>query len=138
MRPGIDPTVDYAFKWLFGREPNVGLLRHLLEAILQPPQVRIPELQLLNPFSEQDALEDKLSIVDVKARDQNGRLFHVEMQVLPDRAFRSRVLYYWAVLHQQQLHAVIRTNCCGQRFPSVSPTLYYFRKWPTTNWSLRY
>src|SRR5258708_33236246 len=106
MRPGVDPKVDYAFKRLFGRVKNVPLLRHLLNAILKlPPGSRIIDLELLNPFSEQDALDDKLSIVDVKARDQSGRLFHIEMQLLPERAFRGRVLYYWAALHQQQLHA---------------------------------
>ena len=60
---------------------------------------------MLNPFSDQDALDDKLSVVDVKARDASGRLLHIEMQVLPERAFRSRVLYYWAELHRQQLQA---------------------------------
>src|SRR5207237_6162138 len=40
-----------------------------------------------------------------KARDQSGRQFHIEMQVLPERAFHSRVLYYWADLHRQQLIA---------------------------------
>src|SRR5207249_4214787 len=117
MRPGIDPKVDYAFKRLFGREPNLPLLRHFLNAALKPPpHAQIAELLLLNPFSEQDALDDKLSIVDVKARDQSGRLFHVEMQVLPERAFRGRVLYYWAGLHQQQLHA-------GDPYHMLRPTV---------------
>ena len=106
MRPGIDPKVDYAFKRLFGRERNLPPLRHLFHAVLKPPPAdRLTDLQLLNPFSDQDALDDKLSVVDVKARDASGRLLHIEMQVLPERAFRSRVLYYWAELHRQQLQA---------------------------------
>jgi predicted transposase/invertase (TIGR01784 family) len=117
MRPGIDPKVDYAFKRLFGREPNLPLLRHFLNAVLKlPPPAQIAELQLLNPFSVQDALDDKLSIVDVKARDLSGRLFHVEMQILPERAFCGRVLYYWAGLHQQQLHA-------GDAYHLLRPTI---------------
>jgi predicted transposase/invertase (TIGR01784 family) len=115
MRPGIVPTVDFAFKWLYGRERNTPILRHLLQAVLKP-RLSPEELQLLNPFSEQDALDDKLSIVDIKARDQHGRQFHVEIQVVPERAFRGRILYYWAALHQQQLHA-------GDPYLNLRPTI---------------
>jgi predicted transposase/invertase (TIGR01784 family) len=98
--------VDFAFKWLFGRERSLPLLINLLNAVLKPlAGCEIAELELLNPFSEQDSAEDKLSIVDVKARDKRGHQFDVEMQLLADRAFCKRVLYYWAGLHLQQLSA---------------------------------
>jgi len=117
VRPGIDPKVDYAFKRLFGREQTLPLLLHLLNAILQlQPARRLTHLELLNPYSDQDALDDKLSIVDVKARDQGGQQFHIEMQLLPERSFRARVLYYWAELHQQQLHA-------GEPYSTLRPTI---------------
>ncbi len=48
-------------------------------------------------------MEDKLSVLDIKARDASGRQFYIEMQVLAFPAFRRRVLYYWARLHQSQL-----------------------------------
>src|SRR5712691_259945 len=116
MVPDVDPTVDFAFKWVFGREPNRALLIDLLDAVLQPPpDAQIADVQLLNPFSDKDALDDKLSIVDIKARDRSGRQFHVEMQLLPERAFRSRVLYYWADLHRQQLTA-------GDPYSTLRPT----------------
>lgn len=103
----IDPCVDIAFKWLFGREKNVPLLVDLLNAVLRPAVGsgihEITSVELLNPSSEQDSPEDKLSIVDVKARDNLGRYFDVEMQLLRDRSFCKRVLYYWAGLHLQQL-----------------------------------
>lgn len=104
MVPGIDPKVDYAFKRLFGLERNRTLLIHLLHAILQPtPEERIVTLEILNPFSDKEKLDDKLSILDLKARDQSGRQFNIEMQLLAYGAFRQRVLYYWAKLHQGQL-----------------------------------
>jgi hypothetical protein len=31
---GIDPKVDYVFKWLFGKESHVALLLSLLNAVL--------------------------------------------------------------------------------------------------------
>ena len=107
MIPEIDPKIDLAFKWLFGREKNIPLLIDLLNAVLKPLHTfeEIISLELLNPFSEQDSLDDKLSIVDVKARDCTGRLFDVEMQLLFERSLKERLLFYWAELHQQQLHS---------------------------------
>lgn len=113
----IDPKVDFAFKWLFGRQNNLPLLRKLLNAVLIPaPGSEIVDLELLNPFSEQESADDKLSIVDVKARDQNGRQFEIEMQLLIEKAFSKRILYYWADLHRQQLKA-------GEAYKQLRPTI---------------
>ncbi len=104
MRLDIDPNVDYAFKKLFGSEANTDLLIDLLHAVLRPPPGRlITEVELLNPFSDRDALDDKLSVLDVKARDQGGRQFHVEMQMRAQWFFPGRALYYWAKFHHQQM-----------------------------------
>lgn len=73
-------------------------------------------MELLNPFSEQEALDDRLTILDVKARDQSGRRFNIEMQMLPHRGFRERILYYWAQLHHEQLHE-------GDEFHELRPTI---------------
>ena len=101
---GIDPKVDYVFKRLFGREQNAPLLIHLLNAILQfQPGSRIASLQILNPFHDKENLDDKLSVLDIKARDESGRLFNIEMQMLAYGPFRTRVLYYWAKLYQGQM-----------------------------------
>jgi predicted transposase/invertase (TIGR01784 family) len=117
MVPGIDPKVDYVFKRLFGRQPNLALAIHLLNAVLQPPsRQRVVDLELLNPFNDKDRLDDKLSILDIKARDQSGRQFNVEMQLLASRHFRQRVPYYWARLHQSQLQE-------GQDYRVLRPTL---------------
>jgi predicted transposase/invertase (TIGR01784 family) len=66
--------------------------------------------------NDKDYLDDKLSILDVKARDQSGRQFNVEMQLLASRYFRQRVPYYWARLHQSQLQE-------GQDYRVLRPTL---------------
>jgi predicted transposase/invertase (TIGR01784 family) len=117
MVPGIDPKVDYAFKRLFGREPNQALAIHLLNAVLAPPPLeRVVDLELLNPFNDKDRLDDKLSILDIKARDQSGRQFNVEMQLLASRYFRQRVPFYWARLHQSQLQE-------GQDYQALRPMI---------------
>src|SRR5437870_4001372 len=117
MIPRIDPKVDFAFKHVFGREENKSLLIHLLHAVLQPPpQQQISTVEILNPFNDKDALDDKLSILDIKARDQSGRQFNVEMQLLCYGAFRQRALYYWARLHQGQLQE-------GMDYQALRPTI---------------
>jgi len=70
---GIDPKVDYAFKRLFGSERTKDLLIHLLNAILKPsPGEQVVDVILLNPFSDKEVLDDKLSILDVKARSSRA------------------------------------------------------------------
>lgn len=104
MGSGIDPTVDYVFKLLFAREAAVGLTSELLNAVLElPPGKAVREVEILNPFTEKEFAEEKVSVFDVKAKDQAGRYHHVEMQRGVPWSFGKRVLYYWAGLHGQQM-----------------------------------
>ena len=90
MLLNIDPKVDYAFKHLFGRESTRPLLIHLLNQVLNPdPGRQIRDVELLNPFNPKEAIDDKLSILDVKARDQTGRQLNIEMQMFPN-AYRAK------------------------------------------------
>src|SRR5260221_2739972 len=117
MITGIDPTVDYVFKLLFGREQNVALLIHLLNSVLNlSAGNRLVALEILNPFNDKEFDVDKLFIVDIKARAQNGRWFLIEMQALICGPFASRVLYYWARAYQGQLRE-------GMKYEQVLPTI---------------
>jgi hypothetical protein len=60
MPLGIKPTVDFAFKRIFGSPENVPVLIGLLNAILRLPSP-IVHAVILNPFSYQDFASDKLS-----------------------------------------------------------------------------
>src|SRR6478609_5134312 len=104
MRPELDAKADHVFKQLFGSEANHPLLIDLLSAVLTPPPGKlIREVTLQNPFSEKDFAEDKISIFDVRARDQIGRQYNVEMQQYVLWVFPKRALYYWAEVHTSQL-----------------------------------
>ena len=117
MKPGIDPKVDIAFKKLFGSPQWPQLTMALIDAVLQPPpEQRLVELELMNPFSELMHLDDKLSILDIRARDERGRLFNVEMQMVAEPFLVERFLYYWAQLYSQQLAA-------GQPHDQLCPTI---------------
>jgi predicted transposase/invertase (TIGR01784 family) len=115
MVPGIDPRVDYAFKKVFGSESTTPILVDLLHAVLKPAR-RIVELQLLNPFNDKDADDGKLSILDIKARDELGQHYNVEMQLFGSHVHLQRILYYWAVLHGDQLRE-------GQKYTALQPTI---------------
>ena len=69
MHHPIDPKIDCVFKALLGAEYNRALLIHFLNAILGPElPAPITAVEILNPYNEREFLDDKLSIVDIKAR----------------------------------------------------------------------
>lgn len=114
---GIDPKVDYAFKHMLGRESTRPILIDLIDQVLDPaPGHHIQDIELLNPFNPKESLDDKLSILDIKARDQAGRQFNVEMQMLAFPYYEKRILYYGCKLHQQQLHE-------GEDYLEMKPTV---------------
>ncbi|WP_295444290.1 Rpn family recombination-promoting nuclease/putative transposase [uncultured Thiodictyon sp.] len=116
MRHPIDPKIDCVFKALLGTEDNRGLLIHFLNAVLGTDlPAPVVEVEILNPFNEREFIDDKLSIVDVKARDGQGRIYQVEIQllVLPD--LPARILYGWADLYSAQLQS-------GKDYGALKPT----------------
>jgi predicted transposase/invertase (TIGR01784 family) len=104
MATGIDPKVDYVFKRLFGEEDNALLLVDLLNAVLGFPAGRVVSgVTLLNPFVASDYEEGKVPILDIRARDDPGRQFLLEMQQFVHAGFAKRLLYYWSGGHASQL-----------------------------------
>jgi len=98
----INPCVDFAFKKLFGSEENKDLLISLINAIVSEED-QVVEVELKNPFNLADYRADKISILDIKAKAENGRWFNVEMQIREDNNFDKRAIYYWAKLVTEQL-----------------------------------
>jgi predicted transposase/invertase (TIGR01784 family) len=98
----INPRVDFAFKKLFGSEENKDLLISLINAIVSE-QEQVVEVELKNPYNLADYRAGKISILDIKARSENGRWFNVEMQISEDYNFDKRAIYYWAKLVTEQL-----------------------------------
>jgi predicted transposase/invertase (TIGR01784 family) len=102
MPLGIRPTVDFAFKKTFGdpnhRQPLISLLNAILA--LESP---IVDVTIENPFNYQDFLEDKLSILDVKAKDATGSIFNIEMQLTVTAGLVKRVVFYGCELYAGQL-----------------------------------
>src|SRR5438132_13944113 len=96
---GINPTVDYAFKHMLGRESTRPILMNVLDSVLQPALGHsIREIELLNPFNPKEALDDKLSILDIQDCDQSGRQVNVEMQMVAFRNYEKAIHMYFARL----------------------------------------
>lgn len=98
----INPRVDFAFKKLFGSEENKDLLISLINAIVSADE-QVVEVELKNPYNLADYQAGKMSILDIKAKSENGRWFNVEMQISEDYHFDKRAIYYWAKLVTEQL-----------------------------------
>ena len=117
METGIDPKVDYAFKRVFGSEENREILLNLLNAVLMSSDTRpLREVEILNPFSHKETLDDRLAILDIKAIDDQGREFLIEMQMVAHEFFRERLLFYLAKDYAQQLHE-------GEQWENLRPVI---------------
>jgi predicted transposase/invertase (TIGR01784 family) len=116
MKHQIDPKIDCVFKALLGAENNRNLLVHFLNAIIGSDlSAPIDAVEILNPYNEKEFLEDKLSIVDVKARDLQGAIYQVEIQLVSYANLPERILYNWADIYSQQLQS-------GDHFHALRPT----------------
>lgn len=98
----INPRVDLAFKKIFGVEENKDILISLINSIVSKSD-QVKDLTILNPYNAQNFKNDKLSILDIKAKGFNDKLFNIEIQVADEADYDKRALYYWAKLYSAQL-----------------------------------
>jgi predicted transposase/invertase (TIGR01784 family) len=116
MQHPIDPKIDCVFKALLGSEDNRNLLIHFINAILGADlPAPVSAVAILNPYNEREHRSDKLSIVDIKAEDDRGRRYQIEIQLLAFPDLPARILYGWADLYRQQLQR-------GQDYDQLKPT----------------
>ena len=102
MAIGISPLVDFAFKLLLGSPEHSGITIHFLNSILVG-QPRITQVEILNPFLGKKFDDDKLSILDIRATDEHGRLLNIEMQTSLPAGMAQRLTYYVSSLYVSQL-----------------------------------
>ncbi|MBY0145175.1 Rpn family recombination-promoting nuclease/putative transposase [Neobacillus niacini] len=91
----LNPLNDFLFKKLFGDENDNELLIGLLNAILKIDIVNITiENEKLNRFKK----EEKLGVLDIKAKMTNGEKINIEVQLLNQKNMIPRTLFYWSKL----------------------------------------
>ena len=116
MLHAIDPKIDCVFKALLGAEENQNLLLHFINAFLAKElQEPLVSVDILNPYNDKEFLDDKLSIVDVKAKDAYDRIYQIEIQLTSYRHLPQRMLYNWADIYSQQLKS-------GDDYINLKPT----------------
>src|SRR5262245_56753823 len=98
----INPRVDIAFKKIFGVEENKDLLISLINSITSEED-QVVDVTLVNPYNPKNFAQDKLSILDVKAKGKDGKRYNIEIQISDEGDYDKRALYYWAKLYTEQL-----------------------------------
>ena len=116
LRPpvGICPRVDMVFKAILGDPENLVILLAFLNAVMAP--VRITHAVIQNPSTLRKMLEEKEIVVDVRATDQDGRIYQIEMQCINHHALMARMLYGWARHYAGQLKE-------GSNYSALKPVI---------------
>jgi len=100
----VDVKNDIAFRKIFGNENRKETLISFLNAVLDfHGTQRISDVTILNPYQLPKLKGGKVTIIDVKATDQAGRVYIVEMQVGDVDGFEKRVLYYSSKSYSDQI-----------------------------------
>ena len=86
---------DYVFKRIFGKGGNEKILKSLLEAILR---IEIQKIEIKNPEIPKETIDEKLSILDIKAEINDNTIIDIELQVGNTTAIERRLIVYNAKL----------------------------------------
>lgn len=96
---------DVIFKIVFGGTQSEAVLKCLLNALLVlQGGDRIVALEILSPNPEKFYFDDKGPVLDLKARDEKGTHYNVEVQLrAAGLSYIKRSLYYTTRLYSEQL-----------------------------------
>lgn len=130
------PTNDIVFHELFGQRGNEEIVQKFIEKILKK---KIKKIDLdLNPNLERDYYDDKLGILDVRARDAKGTNINIEMQNTTSNMLPQRILSYWSRLYNgdlkqgitySSLNKTIAILIVNQNMTNLKEMKKYHTKW---------
>ena len=100
----ISPKTDFVFRKLFGSDENKDLLISLINSVVGP-ELRITDVTIKNPFNLSEYPRLKESILDIKAVDENGVWYDVEMQIIAHTLYGKRAVYYLCKVFADQLES---------------------------------
>jgi predicted transposase/invertase (TIGR01784 family) len=109
---------DMAFRKIFGNQLKKEVLISFLNAVLDFENGHeIEDVTIINPIQLPQFKDGKATIIDIKARDQSGREFIIEMQVANRLGFSKRVLYYASAGYVSQIER-------GEFYENLNPTVF--------------
>ena len=97
----MTPTNDYVFHRIFGRKKNEEITKGLIGAIIKQEikTISIDE----NPITEKNIKDDKVGVLDIKARLNNNIVCDVEMQVAKQDNIEKRIMFYWSKVYTAEI-----------------------------------
>ena len=110
----LSPKLDVVFHMLFGEKENERITKSLIEDVIQE-KVEIIELEK-TPYLWGSQAEDKVGIIDVRARINDNTNVDIEMQMANQENIEKRILYYWSKLYSKQLKR-------GERYYQLERTI---------------
>lgn len=100
----LNPRNDFIFQRIFGDRKNKSILLSLLNAILGPHTERLYDIEVLDDTRlRKDRIEDRLAILDVRARTMAGVQIDIEVQLINEYNMDKRTLFYWSRMFTEQL-----------------------------------
>ncbi|MDD3049461.1 MAG: Rpn family recombination-promoting nuclease/putative transposase [Bacilli bacterium] len=100
----LNPKVDFAFKKLFGSEENKSILIAFINSIVSEEN-QITDIELKNPYNISNYRKGKMTILDIKAVDENGVWYDIEMQLAEQGYYDKRAFYYWSKVYCDQIES---------------------------------
>ncbi|MBW9158410.1 MULTISPECIES: Rpn family recombination-promoting nuclease/putative transposase [Clostridium] len=111
----LNPKIDLVFKKLFGSEENKDILIAFINSVLSEDQ-QIVNVKFKNPYNIANYLKGKMSILDIKAVDENGKWYDIEMQIAEQGSYDKRAFYYWAKVFSDQIES-------GEEYAELKKTI---------------
>lgn len=109
----LNPKADLTFKRVFGEHPD--LVKSFLNALLPlEPEENITDIEYLPSEMVPKNPLRKNSIVDVRCKDNKGRYFIVEMQMIWSPEFKQRVLFNASKAYVRQMDS-------GEKYDLLQP-----------------
>jgi len=99
----LSPKVDIVFKLLFGDERYKDLTINFISAVLGYKDGELEDIFFYDTHLKRENPNDKLGVLDIKAKLSNGNIIDIEMQAHSVPDVRGRISYYKSHLLTEQL-----------------------------------
>ena len=98
---------DYLFKAVYGNDDDDSkfILISLLNKILGRKKNPIVKLEYKNPFQAKEYVEDKETVLDIKAITESNEIIDIEMQIVWYKDMPERLIFYMGGLIRESLKA---------------------------------
>ena len=132
----LSPKNDYVFKRVFGHQGNECITKSFISAALNQ---NITDVILENSTTlPKDMLDDKVGILDVKAKIDGHINCDIEMQVVNQKNIEKRILFYCSKMYVQSIKSgmdyfdaekSIAILISNYELPSLQKIQKYVSKW---------